>query len=212
MKKLLCLLCVFMVFSLSACGKEEGQEVSNPQTEIKENSVYAVPLNPSHCQVELYNKLTKALKGDDDEKIASLVASNFVADFFTIKNKENAHDIGGLAYLPEAIRESFKEYVEYSVYSNYEQIKLELGTSSLPEVTKVKVVSCEETVLTYNNFTPANEELGTPAMTNPQEYNGYEVTLKLSYAETEMDEKDLKTEAVVTVMDYDGIYYVKDLK
>lgn len=211
MKKFLCLLCLCMAFSLSACGKDEGEDVAKPQTEIKENSVYAAPVNPSHCQVELYNKLTKALGGSDDEKIASLVAANFVADFFTLKNKETAHDVGGLVYLPEAIREAFVEYAEYSVYSNYEAIKLDFGSSSLPEVKEVKIGDITATTVTYDNFTPANEELGTPATTNPQEYDGYEVTLTLTYEKTELKDEDLKTEVTVVVMNYDGTYYVKSI-
>ncbi|NBK96796.1 MAG: hypothetical protein EOM50_02030 [Erysipelotrichia bacterium] len=204
MKKVFVLLCLSFALLMSACGAEE--EVKKSEIKINENNVYNAPSNPSDAQVKLFNKLSKALKGNDDEKIASLVAQNFAFDFFSLKNKQSSQDVGGLTYLPPTQQEEFKTFAMAYVYSEYAVIKNDLGAKHLPMVNEVKVNNIESSVLTYKKLIEANAETGTPEQRIEEDYDGFIVSLSLSYDKS--DAKDLKEETSVKVINYDGRYCV----
>ena len=52
------------------------------------------------------------------EKISEDVAICFVYDFFTLKNKEDSTDVGGLTYLPQSRIEEFSEFAQRNYYKN----------------------------------------------------------------------------------------------
>lgn len=200
MKKVLCLLCLSFALMLSGCSKEE--EVKKSEIEIKENDIYSAPSKPNDDQAKLFNKLTKALKGNDEEEIASLVAQNFVFDFFSLKNKESAQDVGGLTYLPPAQQEEFKTFAMAYVYSNYAVIKDKSGTGNLPMVNKITVNSIDNEVQTYATIIPADATSGTLEQRIENDYDGWFVSLSLEYDKTNAE--NLKEEVTVQLIDYDG--------
>lgn len=208
MKKLVCLLCVSFALLLSACGAEE--EVKKSEVAIKQNEIYSAPTTPSDAQAKLYNKLTKALADKNDKDIASLVAQNFVFDFFSLKTKESAQDVGGLTYLPANRQESFKTFAMGMVYSNYATIVNDSGKKNLPMVSKVSVDSVENQELSYTTIIDANDQLGTPQQEVEDVFNGYVVSISIAYDKTEV--KDLKENVVVSVIDLDGRWCVIGLE
>lgn len=198
MKKLLCLLALSCLV-IGGCAKEE-EKPTQSKIEIKQNDIYAVPEDPTNYQVKLYNKLTKALTKDDDEKIASLVAQNFAYDFFSLKNKDSSMDVGGLTYLPEDRQEDFKTFASSYVYGNYAVIAKEEGKSELPLVKSVKVNTVEADEFNYTVFVPENSETGVEAHEEEGTYEGWNVTLSLTYEKTKVDSEELKTETTITVI------------
>lgn len=201
MKKLVCLLVLScMIFG---CSKEE-EKPAKSKVEIKQNEIYAVPEDPTDYQVKLYNKLTKALTKEDDEKTASLVAQNFAYDFFSLKNKESSMDVGGLTYLPEDRQEDFKTFASSYVYGNYAVIAKEEGKSELPLVKSIKVSEIVAGEFNYTVFVPGNMETGVEAHEEEGTYDGWQVTLALTYEDTKVDSKTLKSETTVTVIDLNG--------
>ena len=126
----------------------------------------------------------------DDEEIANLVAENFVADFYTLKNKAGSEDIGGLTYLPEANRADFVTYASVYAYGNYESIKQKYGTKHLPQVKEVEVTSSVSQDATYAGNV----------------YDGFVVTVALTFEKTKAT--DLPASIDVTVIDLDGTYRV----
>ncbi len=204
MKKIVCLLCVSFALMLSACGSEE--EVKKSEVEIKQNEIYTAPATPTDAEAKLFNKLTKAINEQDGEKIATLVAQNFVFDFFSLKNKESAQDVGGLTYLPANRQEAFKTFAMGMVYSNYATIVNDSGKKNLPMVSEVKVEDVQNQEIEYTDIIPANSELGTPEEEISDVYNGYVVTMSIAYDKT--DVKELKENVIVTVIDLDGRWCV----
>lgn len=205
MKKVLCLLCLSLVLTLSGC-KDGDSEVKETKIEIKKNDVYEAPVKPTDMQAKLYNKLTKALKGSDDEQIASLVAQNFISDFFTMKNKSNSENVGGLTYLPEGRREEFKTYAVLSAYSQYEEIVQEYGKSNLPVVKSAKVGTVEAGTFDYTDYIAANEETGAEEQYITNTYDGFKISITLSYEDTKYD--GLLEATTILVLNIDGKYFV----
>lgn len=211
MKKVLCVLCLALVVTLGGC-KDKDNEVKETKIEIKTNDVYTAPVKPTDAQAKLYNKLTKALNEGNDEEIAKLVAQNFISDFYTFKNKSNSQDIGGLTYLPEARREEFKTYATIYAYSNYETIIQKNGKSSLPVVKSVKVDGIEAGEFDYTNYIPADEAAGTVEQYITDTFEGFQISVSLSYEDSKLAEEDLLTKATILVLNFDGKYCVVSME
>lgn len=200
MKKVLCLIALSFALFMSGCSSEE--KIKKSDIKIKENEVYTAPSNPNDDQVKLFNKLTKALAGDDNEKIASLVAQNFAFDFFSLKNKESSQDVGGLTYLPQTQQEEFKTFAMAYVYSNYTVIKNDLGAKHLPMVNKLTVNNVEAQIMTYATVIPANAAEGTSEQRIEDDYDGWTISISLEYDKTDAD--NLKSDVMIQVIDYNG--------
>ena len=193
MKKLICMLCLALVICMSGCNKDKDDTNNDKEKDkitIVENDVYTTPESPSDAQILLFNALSEALEDEDDEEIANLVAENFVADFYTLKNKAGSEDIGGLTYLPEANRADFVTYASVYAYGNYESIKQKYGTKHLPQVKEVEVTSSVSQDATYAGNV----------------YDGFVVTVALTFEKTKAT--DLPASIDVTVIDLDGTYRV----
>lgn len=211
MKKVLCIICLALVVTLGGC-KDKDNEVKETKIEIKTNDVYSAPVKPTDAQAKLYNKLTKALNEGNDEEIAKLVAQNFISDFCTLKNKSSSQDIGGLTYLPEARREEFKTYASIYAYSNYETIIQNDGKSSLPVVKSAKVDGIEAGEFDYTNYIPADETTGVAEQYITDTFEGFQISVSLSYEKLKLAEEDLLTKATILVLNFDGKYFVVSME
>jgi len=98
-------------------------------TKIDDKSViesmdYHLRSDATELQTQLFNELSDAVKdGSDNYLIASLVAKNFVADFYTWTNKDGSYDIGGMYYIfphlkiniYKQARDSYYKYLTYYI-------------------------------------------------------------------------------------------------
>lgn len=188
-------LCLILLFS-AGCSKEPEPEIVEPPVEDKidivSNSIYVDPKNPSNIYAQTYNELSAALDKGDGEEIASLLASCFAYDFYTLSNKEDENDVGGLTYLPDDRAEEFTAYAITHYYSNYSTIKSEYGITSLPQVVEVTVDQVKEQNVTYLQTV----------------FPGYIVDLTLDYADTKIDESELKTNVQVSIINYSGVFMI----
>lgn len=188
-----------MACMMTACSggdskKEAAKEddtTKEPKTAMVANDTYVEPVDPTEAQIKAYNQLSAALEKQDLEEEAKQVAVSFVYDFFTLSNKKNQDDMGGLAFIPTAYIGAFQEYATSYYYGNYPTIVNEYGKDSLPQVTDVHVTSIEAAQnLTYRY----------------QPVEGYLVTLQATYADSKLSADQLKTSMTVTVIrmyDYD---------
>ncbi|MDF9825650.1 hypothetical protein M2475_002069 [Breznakia sp. PF5-3] len=202
MRKITIVFMTSLLFFLASCGGNKDDEVKKTEIKIDKNEVYTPPKNPTDYQAETYNALTKALKKNNEEAVAKLVAENFTADFFTLKNKESAEDVGGLTYFPATRQEEFKTFAMNYVYSNYQLIKDDYGKSSLPVVEEVKVGNVSKETITYKNIIPSEDE-NVEDQVEENEYEGYVINITISYESTDVPDKDLKKEAVIYVIKLD---------
>lgn len=180
--------------TLSGCGgsdkpAEDKKAKEEEKVELVKNDLYLEPLNPGTAQIKAFNKLSKAVKDENYEEEAKMAAVSFAMDFFTLSNKSGSDDIGGLQFIPTPKIFNFKEFAKAYYYNNYTTIINEYDKESLPQVTSYKVTSIEAVDAVYND--------------NPVQ--GYDVKLKLTYAETDIPKNKLKTSMtirMISITDY----------
>lgn len=196
-KSLIALTLLAMVFTVSGCSggsdkeSKKEEDKKEPVVSMVANDVYVEPVNPTNAQITAYNKLSAALENQDTQEEAKQVAVSFAFDFFTLSNKKDQSDLGGLEFIPTAYINKFKDFATAYYYGNYPTIVNEYGKDSLPEVSDVQISGFEEAQgLQYN--------------TQPVE--GYYVDLKVTYKEGKIPVDKLKTSMKVTLIrmyDYD---------
>ena len=132
---------------------------SGGQAEAKAENIiasanYILRDNPTDLQKEYFAELKEAIEGEepaDDVTIASLVAKNFVTDFYTWTNKRGQYDIGGLYYVYDGEFENgdhFKENVYLKArdgfYKYISYYGTQYGKENLLEVENVEITRCEK--------------------------------------------------------------------
>lgn len=185
MKKLLKLLCC--CFLLIGCkANDEDPIVKEENVVLVSNETYEDPKNPSNALKKAFNSLSEHVNEQDMEKVSEDVAICFIYDFFTLKNKDDSTDIGGLTYLPQNRVEEFSTFASNNYYKNYEAVVDEYGSASLPEVVNVTIQSKSETEVEYLD----------------EMYNGYTYNFLVEYADTKIPSDELKTSIQVTCLVY----------
>ncbi|MEF9962432.1 MAG: ferrichrome ABC transporter substrate-binding protein [Erysipelotrichaceae bacterium] len=179
-------ICACAVLLLVAgCGKKE--EPKKETIKIVSNDLYETPKKATLEATKAYNKLSKALEGNNQQKIAELVAVNFAYDFFTLANKKDENQVGGLTFIPEISREEFTNYALSYYYGNYMNIVNKYGKEALPYMNGCSVKKSEEAKIIYQDLT----------------YDGYIVNLDCKYKESDLAQSKLKTKMEVQVI-YDN--------
>lgn len=180
---------------LSACSS--GKQADREKTEEKavkytvmENDTYWAPEDPTQYIAKTYDDVTATL-GAADQKQAEAVAKAFLADFFTLSNKDNDGDIGGLDYIPSASVEAFSEYAKYYYYNNYAQILTNEGKAALPQVVNVKLTDMAPAKVSYLD----------------KEYDGYTMNAAMEYADSS-EASNFKTNAKCTMIKMKDVHYV----
>lgn len=186
-----------MVMTVSGCSggsdkeSKKEEDKKEPAVSMVANDVYVEPVNPTEAQITAYNKLSAALENQDTQEEAKQVAVSFVYDFFTLSNKKDQSDLGGLEFIPTGYINKFKDFATAYYYGNYPTIVNEYGKDSLPEVSDVQISGFEEAQgLQYN----------------AQPVEGYYVNLKVTYKEGKLPADKLKTSIKITLIhmyDYD---------
>lgn len=196
MKKLLISFGVFSLLFVGGCKNNEEETPKEP-VQVRANSIYAAPKNPTDEIATVYNQLTDAIEsGADDQTMAGLVATNFAYDFFTFSNKESATDIGGLEYIPNSMREEFSKFASDWFYQNYDIIVNLYGAESLPYVTMHEITSTTPEEVIFNENT----------------YSGYRVIMTMKYKNSDIDAALLKTNMEIVLINVDGIFIVEEVK
>ncbi len=90
---------------------------------------------------EKFNELKELLADEnfDVEDYVSLVSQLFIIDLYTIDNKISKYDVGGLEYVYEPARDSFKSVAMDSIYKTVTNNIDEKREQSLPVVDSVTV-------------------------------------------------------------------------
>lgn len=117
---------------------------------------YACTSNATNIYKEKFNELSIILNNDDldYELYASKIVELFVIDFYTLNNKNNKNDIGGLQFIHNDIKDNFTlnasdtiyKYLKTNIFGNRKQ--------ELPIVSKIINTSVESTE--YNEYEAYN--------------------------------------------------------
>ncbi len=100
-----------------------------------------------------FNELKKILKTKDydEEAYAKSLVKLFVIDFYTLDNKLNKYDVGGLDFIKEDDQDTFKSKAMDSYYKNVLDNTYDNRKTKYPIVTKVSVDNIENTPFKINN-------------------------------------------------------------
>ena len=115
---------------------------------------YVVSDSDSKLFKETFGELKKVLnaKEVDNKKYAETITKLFVIDFFTLSNKSNKNDVGGVQFVYGGYQTDFVEGARNSIYKQVKSTSSdEQANIKLPTVTKVTIDSIDE-ISPYNMF------------------------------------------------------------
>lgn len=116
---------------------------------------------------EVFSSLKSILEKEtiDYEEYAKELSKLYIIDLFTIDNKINQYDVGGLEYVHPDAKDNFDLKVRETLYQFVEDNSYGKRNQELPEVSSIEVVSIEE----------ETEKIAD------KDYNGYTVDLSWDY-------------------------------
>lgn len=122
----------------------------------------------------IYKKYYKELESEledqkiDEENYVSLLAKLFTIDFYTLNNKMTNQDIGGIQFVHESQKESFKTEATNNIYK---YVKNNLTGKRKQELPEIKNATVEE----VKQFSYENEGA------NLEDNSAYQTKVKLEY-------------------------------
>lgn len=152
--------------------------------DVIEHSSYKLKENDSALKKDLFYELKNVLKEENInyEDYAKILSKIFVVDVFSLKNKINKYDIGGLDYILETEKDKFKLLMGDTLYDVIENNFDGKRTQELPLVKNINILDITESKYLFDK----------------EEVLSYDINLEWTY------EKNLgyDTSALVKVVKY----------
>jgi len=115
--------------------------------ELPPSDGYTLVRNPTEYQLELFDLLVNSQNqfydaGSDDylKAYTSAIVRNFIAEFFTLSNKNSRTDVGGLQFFSEDIVDNFRRLAIDDFYLYLNQYLAIFGNESLPTVASTEIL------------------------------------------------------------------------
>lgn len=126
-----------------------GSSSSKALAEIKEYG-YKIEKRDTDLIKNTFYNLKDVLSKDeiDYEKYSEYISTLFIADFYTLDNKNNKYDIGGADYIYSEKQDNFKLKAVETIYKYVED--KDSRKQKLPEVVSVEVSNIKEDTFEYN--------------------------------------------------------------
>ncbi|MDF9866607.1 site-specific recombinase XerD [Bacilli bacterium PM5-3] len=105
----------------------------------KQIGPYIVNANQSEYQKEVEQALITALAGGQGKDIVPEVSKYFISDYFTLKDKSNYNNVGGMGFVLPDVQAKFKTNAVSSYYRDLATFKETYGKDNLPQVKSVEV-------------------------------------------------------------------------
>lgn len=142
------------LFKLFINNEEEEQpkNVTNIISNIKDYN-YTLDDRDTNYMKEEFKNLENILKEEpvDFNLYASTLAKLFVIDFYTLNNKVNKYDVGGLEYILNSKIDMFKSKAMDTIYNDVIDNSYKDRVQELPEITNVEVLNVDETEIKIND-------------------------------------------------------------
>ena len=191
------ILFIFMIVFVYALGGDLYYLLNRKPEVVKISSLdsikgysYTLKSNDTNTYKKEFESLKANLESDkvNDEEYAKSIAKMFIIDFYTLANKINKYDVGGLSFVYPEHLSNFKVNAQNTIYKYLEDNSKSNRKQELPEVKEVEILE--------------NEKMNYTIKGNS--YNGYKYKLKWTYI------KDLgyDSEGEVIVIKLDKNYYV----
>lgn len=174
--------------------KDLPADLQKPQAEIQTDETQAkIQTDENGNPIETEEKPEETLNTSQaiNETVAQDVAKVFISDFFTLYNKDNSSEIGGLDYIPSAQADSFKEYAKYYYYNNYPIILSKYGQNNLPNVKDVKISNLTQAKVSFMDA----------------EHEGYTMDVDIEYEPSDQA-SSFKTQCKCTIIKLADVHYV----
>ena len=147
---------------------DNNSKINKTISEIKEYG-YVLDKNETKEYKDRFKKLSEILKEKpvNEERYVSLITEMFIIDFYTLSDKLNKNDIGGIQFIHNDLKNNFILQAKETIYKYIENNPNSKNNNKLPTIKQVNIKNIEKTVFTYNNTDP----------------NSYKVTVEWSYKE-----------------------------
>lgn len=150
------------------------KENEKPKMEVKvisniETFGYKLKNRDTKYMRDTFKELEGILNAEEinEEEYAKTLAKLFIIDFYTLNNKINKYDIGGLEYILSGSIDSFKNKAMDTIYRDIYDNTYKDRVQTLPEISSVDVVDVENDTIKLNG----------------EDVDCYKVTLDYSYKE-----------------------------
>ena len=152
---------------------------------------------------EEFKTLKQNLESDDIDykEYAESVAKMFIIDLYTIDNKVNKYDVGGVEFVHSKALSNYELNVENTIYKYVADNSYNDRDQQLPEVSDITIDNVEETTYEITCFDDEED-------CENQELDAYEITLSWDYKE----DLDYDSKAVVIVVREDNLMVVVEKK
>ena len=203
-RKIILVIIIILVLALGSLAvfrlyySNEKKEVEAPKKiDTIEGYDYTVESRDTKLYKDEFTTLKKNLESDeiDFSEYASSIAKMFIIDLYTIDNKINKNDVGGLEFVHPDAKENYEINVKDTLYKYIADDSFGDRKQELPEVTTITVEDLKE-----STFKLKDEEVPS-----------YEVSLSWEYKE----DLDYDEEALITIVKEDKTLYIvqkEDLK
>lgn len=135
-------------------SEEENRGEPNVSSVISNINDYGYTLDDRDTgyMKEVFGELETVLnQGEVDyQEYARLLAQLFVIDFYTLDNKINKYDVGGLEYILSNSVDTFRQKAVDTIYRDIVDNTYRDRIQDLPEITNVEIVNVEDTTFTLN--------------------------------------------------------------
>lgn len=135
-------------------SEEENRGDPNVSSVISNINDYGYTLDDRDTgyMKEVFGELETVLnQGEVDyQEYARLLAQLFVIDFYTLDNKINKYDVGGLEYILSNSVDTFRQKAVDTIYRDIVDNTYRDRIQDLPEITNVEIVNVEDTTFTLN--------------------------------------------------------------
>jgi len=105
----------------------------------KQIGPYTVNATQTEYQKDVEVSLLAALEANNGDDIMSEVSKYFISDYFTLKDKTNFNNVGGLGFIFPDTKARFKVNAIDSYYRDLSTYIKAYGNNNLPLVTKITV-------------------------------------------------------------------------
>lgn len=177
--------------------KEVKKDEPNNETNITEINGYGITLTDN--DTALYKTEFETLKTNleseniDYQEYAKSIAKLYIIDLYTINNKVNKYDVGGLEFVYEGAKDNYVTNVTDTLYKYVEDNSKNKRKQELPVVNSINVESINDATYKVNSDNVT--------------YNGYKVKVTWDY------EKDLgydKTAELIIINKDNHLYVVEE--
>ncbi len=163
------LLIVASIIATLSIFKDDEPKTKNTTNVVSNIEKYGYTLDDrdSKYMEEEFNNLRKILSSSeiDYDAYAESLAKLFVIDFYTLNNKINKYDVGGIEYIFSDKINDFKMQAMDTIYNDIIDNTYKDRVQELPEITEVEVLDVTKDSITLNE----------------EEKEAYKVTMKYTY-------------------------------